>query len=151
MSDAHQLTREVRLKPRRPFLFKLACKSCAVWTFVQPMKERRLLLCGLGCLASVTSSSLESAHDVAQGSQSSVTSDVERPGMDILADGYPSPYSSLVKRASEPSPTVMFPQWMVEVYQECSSFWAAARRLFLPENSIKSKLPYYKCALPCFH
>ena len=37
---------------------------------------------------------------------------------------------------------------MVELYNDVSTFGRAARRLFLPENSIKSKLPYYRCA-PC--
>lgn len=56
-----------------------------------------------------------------------------------------SRFSSLVKQESEPINTVTFPQWMVEVYNDLQSFSKAARRLFLPESSIKSKLPYYRC------
>lgn len=54
-------------------------------------------------------------------------------------------FTSLVHLESEPLITVIFPQWMVEVYQEFVMFGSACKRLFLPENSIKSKLPYYRC------
>lgn len=57
-------------------------------------------------------------------------------------------FTSLVQLESEPLVTVIFPQWMVEAYQELVMFGSACKRLFLPENSIKSKLPYYRCALP---
>lgn len=56
-----------------------------------------------------------------------------------------SRFSSLVQQECEPLYTVTFPAWMVEVYNDLQSFGRAARRLFLPENSIKSKLPYYRC------
>lgn len=58
-----------------------------------------------------------------------------------------SRFSSHVQQESEPLYTVTFPAWMVELYNDISTFGRAARRLFLPENSIKSKLPYYRCVL----
>jgi hypothetical protein len=54
-------------------------------------------------------------------------------------------FSNLVKQESEPHYTVTFPSWMVELYSDLRAFGRAARRLFLPANSIKSKLPYYTC------
>lgn len=59
----------------------------------------------------------------------------------------PERFTSLVQLESEPLNTVMFPQWMVEAYQDLVTFGGACKRLFLPENGIKSKLPYYRSAL----
>jgi hypothetical protein len=70
-----------------------------------------------------------------------------KPEMATLSAPPEPRFSSLVQQETEPVYTVIFPQWMVEVYQDVSAFGNAARRLFLPENSIKSKLPYYRCCV----
>lgn len=75
------------------------------------------------------------------------TSSASRDGAASPKPGVQDPnsrFSSLVQQESEPLYTVTFPAWMVEVYKDVTAFGRAARRLFLPENSIKSKLPYYK-------
>lgn len=56
-------------------------------------------------------------------------------------------FTSLVQLESDPLITVIFPQWMVEAYQDLVTFGSACKRLFLPENGIKSKLPYYRSAV----
>jgi len=60
----------------------------------------------------------------------------------------PPAYTDLVHKEiseNEDVAGVEVPQWIVEIWQDSIEFGRAVRRLGLPERSVKSKLPYYRC------
>lgn len=116
-------------------------------------KQSRSALTALECahtarcmappLACATSAS--SSRPAVENAAASV-SGAEAPA-DDEAEAEAQIFSSLVKHeAIVPTPSVRIPQWMAESYTAMRDFWRRAGRLFLPETSVRTKLPYYAYA-----
>jgi hypothetical protein len=103
-----------------------------------------------GTQAAISCASISALHNLHYCSAASVSQTSD----DSAIEGKDTPQANVLRyrgrrRSGAPlvaleAPAFVIPEWMSETYTAISTSWAAVRRLFLPDVSIRNKLPYYE-------